>query len=57
VRDILYCFCQEKKLEKNKIFINNELEIAPVAENTSPFESLQELFDFGFDESLANDEL
>ncbi len=50
-------FLSREKVIKNKIFINNELEIAPAAENTSPFESLQGLFDFGFDESLAHDEL
>jgi hypothetical protein len=50
--DILYSFCQEKKVRKNKIFKNNELKIDPLFGNTSPSDSVHG-FVFDFDESLA----
>ena len=54
--DILYSFCQEKKVRKNKIFKNNELKIDPLFGNTSPSDSVHG-FVFDFDEFLANNEL
>jgi hypothetical protein len=54
--DILYSFCQEKKVRKNKIFKNNELKIDPLFGNTSPSDSVHG-FVFDFDESLTNNEL
>ena len=56
VGDILYCFCQEKKVRKNKIFKNNELKIDPLFRNTSPSDSVHRVV-FDFDESLALNEL
>ncbi len=34
--DILYCFCQEKKVRNNKTFKNNDFRKAACCENTSP---------------------
>jgi hypothetical protein len=45
-----------EKVRKNKIFKNNELKTGPLFRNTPPSESVHG-FLFGFDESLANDEL
>ena len=54
--DILYSFCQDKKVKKNKIFKNNELKTGPLFRNTSPSDSVHG-FVFDFDEFLANNEL
>jgi hypothetical protein len=49
-------FLSREKVRKNKIFKNNELKTGPLFRNTSPSESVHG-FLFGFDESLANNEL
>ena len=49
-------FLSREKVRKNKIFKNNELKTGPLFRNTPPSESVRG-FLFGFDESLANDEL
>jgi hypothetical protein len=38
--DILYSFCQEKKVKKNKIFKNNELKIDLLFRDTFPSNSV-----------------
>ena len=45
-----------EKVRKNKMFKNNELKTGPLFRNTSPSESVHG-FLFGFDESLAHNEL
>jgi hypothetical protein len=49
-------FLSREKVRKNKIFKNNELKTSPLFGNTPPSESVHG-FLFGFDESLANNEL
>jgi hypothetical protein len=49
-------FLSREKVRKNKIFKNNELKTGPLFRNTSPSESVHG-FLFGFEESLANNEL
>jgi hypothetical protein len=49
-------FLSREKVRKNKIFKNNELKTGPLFRNTSPSESVHGIL-FGFDESLANNEL
>jgi hypothetical protein len=49
-------FLSREKVRKNKIFKNNELKTGPLFRNTSPSESVDG-FLFGFDESLAHNEL
>ena len=50
-------FLSREKVRKNKPFKNNRFKMIAYPANTSPFKSLRGLFNFCFDESLANDEL